>query len=1213
MSFVLATFFLCAAAYLILSRSTFYAGIVAQKVRDAFYEAGGYALEVDVLKGNPLTGVVGGGVRISHDGVLIARAEAIEIKPLLSSVLSSNPKLSVLAFKRLAVDYGILSAHLPASSGDSSSPPALETFALYDSAISTQWGDVELGRFYLSFGDSEYKISYDGKYRGYDASCAASITVSSRSAEISDLKARWNGMNLAAAGLVTPYVSIDCSIAGLDVSKAAELIPSIADAGISGVFDTRFTLMFRESLTVRGALSTERGSIEGIPYGGLGANYAYADGLLKLTEVETALYGARVSGDAFINISEKTPLLSLSFNISNLNPSNMLDKFSWLKGIDGVIDSISCDISGPADSLSGPINIYASGVNAFDFDFEKVSAKLNLKKTNNLDLSLFCRALSADVRVSGDIAILPEVSVNLGISASPLSLDSLSAKYKELRSANANGNVSLFAKVKGPADKIRVSGVLFAPSLVISEDIKLRDASSEFEYSNAGLLIKGAKAEWNGALFTAAATRALPLTNTPGVAFQNALEFKGAISGLSLASLVIFVPQLRDYEIDGALSANWSLGGTLENPAVSADLAIPNLGVIGQNLSNARALLNYRDRSIDILSASCFYESASLSASGAVKLPGASGPEYNLKGSFSGIDAEPLKRNGVISTDAEISCKLSGDFRLWKDKSGDGARVFFRDSALRYDNLQFSDLNGSAALIDGVLAFERLRSRMNIGSLSINGTIANLPRFGETGAPNIDLGKLPIKIEATVSSADIGRISRLFMPTAHGYQGFVNCSVDLTGTVGSPKFRADGFLYSVRAFGLFLPFIMLESVNGGMDDISIPKLRAVVGRGIISADANFKKSGDEWGGSLRAEGRSVDIRSLMGPIDYERKVDVAGSLGFVFSGNGSVSAFEGSGKVVVPNLSVMGAKFTDLEAPFWVTEGYVVVEDSSAQAYGGTVSAQIAKDIRMSDWGGTLHVKSADMASAMRDIAPDSGGVVNGSADLRIHIGGDTRRTSTLNGDGSIEIKNGEVSGFSGAEAVSKLLGGKPLRFNSLSASFTVDGKTLYLLPGSRIAAPKGDPVFNYIMADGSISMEKNIDLFCVGNVNIRALNSFVGGVRGLVSSAIEEGTSGLTLHNFLGGAITGLAKDEFRDVSLSIKASSSDISIENVVISEPPKNDLSPVLNEAERRREKNDETLRLNLEFPVGPGGEGRKEGIGSQVGGQVLQQALNGLLSF
>jgi translocation and assembly module TamB len=297
-----------------------------------------------------------------------------------------------------------------------------------------------------------------------------------------------------------------------------------------------------------------------------------------------------------------------------------------------------------------------------------------------------------------------------------------------------------------------------------------------------------------------------------------------------------------------------------------------------------------------------------------------------------------------------------------------------------------------------------------------------------------------------------------------------------------------------------------------------------------------------------------------------------------------------------------------------VTEGFVVDEDSSGKAYGGVVTGQMAKDLRMSDWGGRIDVKSTDLSAFLKDMMPDVEGNIAGSADLRFSVNGDTKRTSMQTGEGSLEVKNGEITGFKGTEAVSKLIGGRPLRFSSLLASFTIDGKTIYLLPGSRVSAPKGDPVFNYIMADGSITMEKDINILCVGNVNIRALNSLVGGMHGLISSAMEDGTAGLTIENFLGGAIKGFSKNEFRDVSLAVRATSQDIlSIEDLRIANPPKSDLSPELNEAERRREKNDERIRLNLEFPVGPGGERNKRSLGGDVGGQVLEQALTGLLSF
>jgi hypothetical protein len=1194
----------CGAGYLLLSRSTFYAEIVAEKVGEAFYEAGAYSLEIRSLKGNPLTGVTGRDVRISHSGLVIARSETIEIKPLLSSVISGNPKLSILAFEGLAADYDVVSAHLPAKSGDSSQPPAIERLALYDSRISTPWGEAELAKFSLDLDGNEYEIAYDGKFRGHDASLKASASLLGQSADIASFNANWNGMRLSAEGALMPSLNVDCVAEGLDAGKIAEIVPSIRDAGISGVFDTRLNASWHEGIRLSGDLTSNNGAAAGISYDSLSANYVYAGTAVDLRDVKATLYGAPLTGGASIDVSAKKPNMSLIFKLSDLEPEKLVGVFPWLEGIHGNIDSVACDIKGTPDSLSGPINVSAPRINALDFDFENISARVDLRKTSSLRLSLSCRALGSGVAASGDVSILPEVTLDIGVSASPIALETLALKYPEITRAHASGDISLMANVAGRINDISVSGTARSPLLVVSDDINLRDVATEFEYSSDGLKIKRIRGDWADALIDASGAR------TP----QGALNFRGSISRLRLASLASFSPQVGEYGIDGMFSADWFLGGTAQDPLISADFKIPLLAAFGQKLSDVSAEVKYRGRSLDIIRASGSYDTASASLGGSVCLSdSAAGMEYNIKGSFSGLDAELLKRNGLISGDMNISSELAGDFRLWEENGGSGARVFFRDAKLLYGNLQFSRINGSVALIDGVLTFERLRSGLNAGGLSLDGSISNLPRFGKDTAKGISLDRLPMEIRATASSADIGRISRLFMPDAHGYQGFVNCSVDLTGTLASPKFNASGFLYGVRAFGLFLPFVRLESVSGNMGEIHMPNIRATVGRGIISADASLAKSGDEWGGSLRASGRSVDIRSLMAPLDYERKVDVSGSLGFSFSGKGSVSAFEGDGKVSIPSLSVMGAKFTEIEAPFWVSDGYVVIEDSSALAYGGEVKAQLAKDIRMSDWGGTLNIKSADVAPAMRDIAPDSEGVMTGSADLRIHIAGDTKRTSTLNGDGSLEIKNGEVSGFSGAVVVSNLLGGKPLRFDALNASFTVDGKTLYLLPGSRVSAPKGDPVFNYVMADGSVTMEKDVNLFCVGNVNIRALNSFVGGVRGLVSSAMDEGTSGLTLQNFLGGAITGFSKDEFRDVSLSLKASSSDVSVEKIVISDPPKNDLSPMLNDAERRREKDDERLRLRLEFPVGPGGGGRKEGIGSQVGGQVLEHALSDLLSF
>jgi hypothetical protein len=1192
----------CGVFYILLSQTTFYADLVAQKVRDAFMESGGYGLEISSLEGNPITGVNGRGIIISHDGIIIASAEEIEIKPLLSSILSSTPKLSLLSFRKLEVSYDVVSAHLPPKSEKESPPPALDNIALYDSIIMTPWGRFEIDRLWLSVEDSQYRIAYGGNYGGAEASLSASVDNSVYGMCLSDFTAKWNGMEVEAEGFLTPEISLAIKAKEIDIRKVGEIIPVVNDSMLDGIFDAEVKLIFSEGIHLSGDISSKSGVLNRTEYESLNAGFEFVNNVLSLRDLETKLYGALLKGDAVIDMSKGTkPELFLRFTAASIHPEAMTGEFPWLEDISGVITIASCDISGPSDSLSGPIAFSATNLKALDFDFEDLSVMLGLKKSSGVEVSLSCRSLGSVISASGDVTFDPDTTLDLGVYASSLNLEVLSGRFPEMKKTGLAGEGTAFVKVKGPVSKVGASGLVSFPSLLLSGDIRVEKVYAEFDYSDAGVQIKKTRALWDGASITAAGLQK----------GTDNMDFRGGVSGLKLASLSVFTPILREFGVNGVISGDWRIAGNTSDPVVSVDFKIPSLQFNGESISDVAVSAQYHSSSLDISSASFKYGKARFGASGSVKLPERRTPQYDIKGTFLGVEPSLLKERGVISED--ISGEITGDIRAWSDASGSGLRVFFRDSDLSFRNLHFAKINGSAALINGDLSLERLRSKMNIGDLSLSGKIGNIPFPGSVSKKDFKLENLPIDVKISALSADIGRISRMFAPYAHGYQGFVNCSVDVTGTADVPQFNASGFVYGVRAFGLFLPFIRMDEITGNMTSIHIPNLRAFAGRGLISADLELTKSGDIWGGAMSAAGRSVDIRSLMAPIDYERKIDISGALDFDFQGKGSIDEFEGSGMARVPKLSLMGMNLTELEIPFWVDEDYVVVEDSFANAYGGEVNAQIAKDLRQSDWGGRFEILSADLETALKDIMPDSDGVVRGSADIRISLEGDTRRTSMQSGEGNINIRNGEVLGFQGAEAVSKLLGGRPLRFKSLNASFTVDGKTLYLLPGSRVSAPSGDPVFNYIMADGSLTMDKDVNLFCVGNVNIRALNSFVGGVRGLVSSAMEEGTSGLTLGNFMGGAITGFARDEFRDVSLSIRGTSEDITFEKLVISEPPKKDLSPGLNEAEQRREKNDETIRLNLEFPVGPGADVRKRGVGSQIGGQVLQRALNGLLTF
>jgi hypothetical protein len=455
------------------------------------------------------------------------------------------------------------------------------------------------------------------------------------------------------------------------------------------------------------------------------------------------------------------------------------------------------------------------------------------------------------------------------------------------------------------------------------------------------------------------------------------------------------------------------------------------------------------------------------------------------------------------------------------------------------------------------------------------------------------------------------------MPNSKGYQGMLTGSAEIKGSAAAPQFKGDASLTGVRAFGLFLPIVRINDVSGNLNEILFPRVRAIVGRGVIDANGSLVKTDEtaNWKASVEATGRSVDIRSLTFSLDREVRRDINGTLDFDFNGNGWLDSFEGNGEVRVPTFSAMGIKITDFSAPFWINQGFVLIEDSSAKGYGGVLKAQIAKDLTLSNWGGRLEVLSADFASFIRDIMPNAGGTITGSADLILRIEGDSARTSLQDGGGSFEVRNGEISGFPGTEAVSNIIGGRPLRFSSAYFSFSIDGKTLYILPGSRVSSPSEDPAFKYVMVDGNVGIEeKRIDLSCIGNVNVRALNSFIGGLQSLVNAAMDDaGNRDALFHNFLGGALSGFSRNEFRDVSLIVRGTPDNLSFSNIEIAQPLTYDTRPeILNQTANTRESGENHFRLKVEIPVGPGG-GHGSSVGSQVGGQVFEQAIKGLFSF
>ena len=316
-------------------------------------------------------------------------------------------------------------------------------------------------------------------------------------------------------------------------------------------------------------------------------------------------------------------------------------------------------------------------------------------------------------------------------------------------------------------------------------------------------------------------------------------------------------------------------------------------------------------------------------------------------------------------------------------------------------------------------------------------------------------------------------------------------------------------------------------------------------------------------------------------------------------------------------MRFLGIRIRNVNAPFYISDGYAVMEDVKAETNGGTVSGGLAMDIEKSSWGGNLTVMSADVEPMLKQAFPSLPGSISGKGDLKIRAGGDTGRMSTVKAAGVIFMRDGEISGFEAVEASKKYTKGKPLLFKTLQSAFTFDEGYLTILPGSQAVAPQGDPVYRYVMLDGLVNNKKEMSLFAMGKVNIQALNALLGALQGIINVGMEytgEIDRSALLQNFLGGVLSGFTRTDFRFVTMNINGTMGSPQFSNVKVDKSehmtsPRNLIPKSASDPnEKDYSSRDTVFRLKFEIPVGPGVSYTN---GNNIGGQIIEQTLGNIL--
>ena len=1201
--------------YFILSGRTFFADLVADKVREAIEESGVLTISWDSIRGNPFTGVYISNAGIYSGETQLASVGEIGMQVALSTVASPSARLSLLSISGLVANLDDFSGISFQQQGSSGSSP-VENLYFTNSTLDTPWGTLNLERASIGLGGNAYNADIRGIFADtpFSLECKAQISATdipgSQFINISSLRANLLNINISASGRAAPHLEMTGEISNFDLKILADFLPFLDKYDLQGLYTASFFIANPNpadlgGLFISGVLTGRPGRILGMPLQITSANFYYSNEFFQIRDAAALAFNGNISADADVKFAPgNTPAIVARVNSTSIDTANLIPLLPWIENFAGTIDSASCELAGPINAISARARLTSASLNVASFSCSDVEAAVTVDRGSIINVDFTGNIQNAPATGAGNISIAEVITVNADVTIPNISTASLRSNFPQLEDFKVTGDAAVNINVTGPASALSYTLSISSPELSVLDQFSLSAASAELLYAGTTLNVRSAQARWQDATLTAEGSVTIPQGRTPTLAFS------GGFSNLNIARLGDIASVVSDFNLGGIASGSWSLSGDTSKPISSVQFHLPKFFIYGKYfLSYFRAAIDYISPSLDLKSLGFMLGDSPITASGVVTLPQNNNSlEYNVKGSFNNLDPAIFVSMGLLSED--ISGALTGDARVWKTSSDDSPslRMFFVNSDFNYSNTaNLSQLNGTLTYSNGGLQFDRLRALVHNGSISLDGTVGNIT-MGLSRPEAV-----PLNLRAAVTDADIGRIARMFNPASRGFQGLANVNAAITGNLALPDFTAEGALLDITAFGLFLPVIDFSGVTGNKDRIDISNISTTVGRGNIDAGGSINMA-QNWETHLKATGANVDIRSLTAALDDEMRGEITGALDFNFEGAGPIANFRGNGHASVPDLSVFGLKMADVKVDVSVADGFVIVEDSSANAYGGNLTAQVARDINRSSWEGRIDVTSVDMGPLFHDLLPDSEGSITGKTNLSMNFHGDSRRTSLQDSSGTLEMFDGEVSGFEGAKAVSDMVGGRPLRFRSAHVAFSLDRHTIHIIPGSRISAPPEDPVYRYVTLDGSITTQPEINMSFMGNVNIRALNALIAGLQGVLAATVESGELGDTsdlLRNFLGNTITGFSRNEFHDVSLHLAGTPGDVRFSDITVESPVRaNALPAALRNPDGYRE--DRGIRLRVEIPVGPGSTGSANGaVSDQLSSQILDQLIRGLI--
>ena len=1209
-----------AAGGLALSQMNFLGEFVQAKVKEAAEKQLNLDVSMSPLQGNPVTGFTASNVEISRSGDRLLYIRNIGVDISLPSVLSGSPRVSLIGLDGVDTSLKALRDLMPKSEKKSDEPVdiPIDAVMISDSTLRTEWGTVSFKPSHIYIKNSmNYDFDVTGAVESKDFSVKGSIGKSAGVWRADKFSVGLEEGSLSLSGALYPSIDMQISLRTLNLTTVADLVPAFEKYGVRGVLSgsAKISGSGRDIVT-EGSGSLHNAVFRGIPFEEVQTKWNCRPGEISVQVGQGKVFGSTLSGNFSLNTASADSYLTLSLDVKNLKFADWTEQFEketngralFLKG---GISSLNADVKGPLNALAGRIDMAPSNLSYKEISLEGLQGGVVFNGQPAGELNMTAASGGRQLALKGRLSFGEKVPTDLTFSTEGLPVENILKSLPQTEKIKAAGSVSLKGSCKGPAGRWVIGVEASSPQIAAEKIGNVSDISLSALYSMGDKKVSLLKssAEWNGARLTAKGAASF------AASADKQLDFSGTFRSVDAKRLYTLLPVLKTLEVEGVASGGWNLAGPAKSPVVRADVNTGAARFRDLPLAKLNMGIEYSGNMLrmDPINVQAGGGSGALACNVALPAKQADGTRsaasWKLSGKVSHVDFSII--NGLLKAGEDIGGEVSGSVTAGSAAGGglDWGFSFTGDN-VHWRSFKVQKLNGAIEGTPREILIKKADGIFLNGHTTGKGRI-EMPKAGEPFA------SAKLEIDASVKKLNIYELLRRHLPAVRSVQGLIETEVKVSGTVGDPKFDGSGRIAPLRYRGFMLPMMDVK-YHGSLKDVVISEAYALLRDGTFKAYGHFYENGDDWHGKFNIKGEKIDMRQFGAYLPETFRSRFGGTADFSMNGEGKLSELTGTGIFSAPNMRIMGIRFENVKAPFFVSKNFMMIEDLNAATNGGTLTGGVGFDLKKSEWGGNLTVMSADVQTLVKQAAPKIKGTISGRGDLKIRGGGETGRASTIKAGGAIYLHNGELTSFDVIETAKKFTGGKPLRFSSVQATFTYDGGDLNILPGSQATAPKNDPLYRYVMLDGYISRKEDVRLFAMGKVNIRALNSLIGAFQGLVSAGVDLASGqldkGEVIQNVLGGVLSGFAKNEFRFVTMNIGGTIKDPNFYNVKVQQAVRQksakDSIPTSNsdpDEKSLTQEGNTTFRFKFEIPVGPGNGGSQ----GNAKGQVFEQTLENLL--